>query len=53
MEEILTILKDNGGILTTGIALLNIFIEISPIKINPLSSLLKWLGDCFNKDTKT
>lgn len=53
MEEILAMLKDNGGIIATGIALLNIFIEISPIKINPLSSLLKWLGDCFNKDTKT
>lgn len=32
--------------------LISIFIEITPIKINPISSLLKWIGSQINKDIK-
>lgn len=31
-------------------AVLSVFIEISPIKINPISSLLNWIGKRTNKD---
>ena len=33
------------------IAILSIFIEISPIKVNPLSAIVKWLGKLFTGDT--
>lgn len=40
------------GTLTAFLAFLGIFIEISPIKINPLSTLIQWIGNAFNKDTR-
>lgn len=40
------------GTLTTILAFIGIFIEISPIKINPLSTLIQWIGNTFNKDTR-
>ncbi len=32
------------------VAVLSIFIEITPVKINPVSSLLRWVGKQINKD---
>lgn len=32
------------------VAVLSIFIEITPVKINPISSLLRWAGKQINKD---
>lgn len=32
------------------VAVLSIFIEITPVKINPISSLLRWVGKQINKD---
>lgn len=31
------------------IAILSIFVEFAPIKINPISAILKWIGDRTNK----
>lgn len=38
------------GVIIGVIAALSIFIEITPIKINPVSHLLKWIGKQFNND---
>ena len=38
-----------GGI-AGGIAVLSIFIEITPVKINPISALLRWVGKQINKE---
>ena len=32
------------------VAVLSIFIEITPVKISPISSLLRWVGKQINKD---
>lgn len=34
------------------IVALGAFVEIVPIKLNPLSSIIKWVGDCLNSETK-
>lgn len=41
------ILKQAAGI----IAVLSVFIQITPIKFNPLSILLKWIGSMLNEGT--
>lgn len=38
--------------ITALITFVGIFIEISPIKINPLSALIQWFGNAFQKDTR-
>lgn len=38
-----------GGIVGV-VAALSIFIEITPVKINPISALLRWVGKQTNKD---
>lgn len=40
----------NGTSLLTIVIFLSIFIEITPIKINPLSAAFKWIGKVSNKD---
>lgn len=52
MNTILDIVKGNQGLIVIGVTILSIFVEISPIKINPLSTLLRWIGDALNKDTR-
>lgn len=52
MEKILTLLGDNGGSIALIILGLSIFIEITPIKINPITACLKWIADELNKETK-
>lgn len=52
MESILEIIKNNQGFIVTLVTVSSIFIEISPIKINPISALFKWIGDALNKDTR-
>lgn len=34
------------------IAFVGIFIEVSPIKLNPIRSLFRWAGDSLNKNTR-
>ena len=41
----------NGTSLLTIVIFLSIFIEITPVKINPLSAIFKWIGTITNKDT--
>lgn len=41
----------NATSLLTIVLIFSIFIEIVPIKINPISSILKWMGKVINKDT--
>lgn len=41
----------NSTSLLTIVLIFSIFIEIVPIKINPISSILKWMGKVINKDT--
>lgn len=52
MEKFLEIIKDNQGTIISILTLSSIFVEISPIKINPLSALVKWIGDALSKDTR-
>jgi len=52
VESILEIIKNNQGFIVTLVTVSSIFIEISPIKINPISALFKWIGDALNKDTR-
>ena len=40
----------NSTILLSIIVIISIFIEITPIKVNPLSALFTWLGSVINKD---
>lgn len=40
----------NSTTLLTFVVFLSIFIEIIPVKINPLSSIFKWIGNVVNKD---
>lgn len=47
----LTVGQIFGGIAGI-IVVLSIFIEITPIKINPVSSFLKWIGKKANEDLK-
>ena len=50
LYDLLKLLADNGG---AGIVLLIIItslIEITPIKINPISKLFKWIGSKMNED---
>ena len=41
-----------NGFMSLG-ALLGIFIEVAPVKINPVSTLLKFIGSNINADLKT
>lgn len=51
METIAELLECcNSTTLLTIILFLSIFIEITPIKINPVSALFKWIGEITNKD---
>lgn len=51
MEKLmdLTVGQIVGGIAGV-IAILSIFIEIIPVKISPISALLKWVGERTNKE---
>ncbi|MBO5524227.1 MAG: hypothetical protein J5986_11235 [Roseburia sp.] len=40
------------GTLTALVAFIGIFVEISPLKINPLSAVIQWFGNTLNKDTR-
>lgn len=46
MEELITYIKDFGSIA----AILSIFVEICPIKVNPVSYLFKKFGKAINAD---
>lgn len=51
METIKELLQCcNSTTLLTIVVIASIFVEIVPIKINPLSSLFKWIGKVANKD---
>lgn len=56
MEELFKLLwdviKNDSGYIILLIAVFGACVEISPIKVNPLSSLLKWIGGLINKDIK-
>lgn len=52
MEQLLKLLQDDTGIFVSFILFISIFIEITPVKINPLSFLIKWVGDSFNRDAR-
>lgn len=41
---------DIAGWVTTAIVLLSTFVEFTPIKINPLTAVFKWLGHAMNAD---
>lgn len=55
MEQLLeSLIKMNIGEITgkaaLAVAVLSIFIEFVPVKINPLSTALRWIGDKMNGD---
>ena len=49
MEEIITYIKDFGSIA----AILSIFVEVCPIKVNPISYLFKKFGKAINADVNS
>ena len=51
VQQILDWISTNLPTLGWIIAILSIFIEISPIKINPLSAIVRWLSKLFTGDT--
>ena len=51
VQQILDWISINLPTLGWIIAILSIFIEISPIKINPLSAIVRWLSKLFTGDT--
>lgn len=44
-------IKINCGLAAAVITVLGVFIEISPIKINPLTALFRWAGNALNGNT--
>lgn len=51
MDAVIEFLKCcNATTLLTLALFFSIFIEIVPIKINPISAILKWMGKIINKD---
>lgn len=52
MEDLLKLLNCNSGVILILVTILGIFVEISPIEINPISFIIKWIGDIFNKNTR-
>lgn len=52
MEQLLNLLQNDTSIVVTFVIIISIFIEITPIKVNPMSFIIKWIGDCFNRDTR-
>ena len=52
LDSLVNIIKNDSGYIVLVTVILSACIEISPIKINPLSSLLKWIGNTINKDMK-
>lgn len=52
MEELLKLLNCNSGTILIIVTVLGIFVEISPIEVNPISFIVKWVGDTFNRNTR-
>lgn len=52
MYQLQKILTEDFSSIIAFILFISIFIEVVPIKINPLSLLIHWIGDKLNKDTK-
>lgn len=53
MKEILNLIFSNATQLTSVIAIVSVLVEITPIKINPLSFIFKKIGEAFNSDVNT
>lgn len=53
MKEILNLIFSNATQLTSVIAIISILVEITPIKINPLSFIFRKIGEAFNSDVNT
>lgn len=45
LNDIAILVRDNGGIIAVGLAIIMSLVEVSPIKINPWS----WIGNVLNK----
>ena len=48
--DIVSFLTKHSGDLVVLVSVLGIFIEISPIKVNPLSAIFSWIGRIVNSD---
>lgn len=53
IESIIVLLKHNTGYCAFLLVLIGTCIEIVPIKINPISALLRWMGDKINGNIKS
>ena len=53
MDKLLELISCcNSTTIVAIIIALGIFVEIVPVKFNPLSSIVKWIGNCLNSETK-
>ena len=53
IESIIVLLKHNTGYCAFLLVLIGTCVEIVPIKINPISALLGWMGDKINGNIKS
>lgn len=52
LQSLVNLIQHNTGYCAFLIILFSTFVEIVPIKINPISSLLTWMGDKINGNLK-
>lgn len=50
LYELLKLVSDNGGVWIVALIIITSLIEVTPIKINPISALFKWMGSKMNED---
>ncbi|MBQ0113226.1 MAG: hypothetical protein KBT03_08875 [Bacteroidales bacterium] len=51
LQDIVNLISENGGSICGFIVVLSLFVEVSPIKVNPWSSIAKFIGKIFSAYT--
>lgn len=51
--DVIEFLKTNWGEIVGILTVLSIFIQVSPLKINPWSTIFSWIGNEINRDIRT
>lgn len=53
MSQIIDVIRSDGGSWLVIVVIMMSIVQISPLKINPWDTLLKWLGSKFNQGINT
>lgn len=51
LQDIINLIQKDGISWLIVFIIVTSLIEITPIKINPISTIMGWIGKCFNKET--